>query len=102
VKDGLVYAADLAGFLNCLDAATGKLHWKHNLDAAVWGSPYWVDGKVYIGDEDGEVAVFKAGPTLEEIAVNSMDNAVYSTPVAANGVLYVMNRKNLYAIAEKP
>ena len=27
--------------------------------AAAWGSPLIVDGKVYIGDEDGDVTVFR-------------------------------------------
>jgi hypothetical protein len=29
-----------------------------------------------------------------------MVNSVYTTPVAANGVLYITNRKTLFAIAE--
>ena len=28
--------------------------------AAVWGSPMVVDGKVYLGDEDGDVVVLQA------------------------------------------
>ncbi len=28
-----------------------------------------------------------------------MGNTVYSTPVAANGVLYIMTRSHIYAIA---
>ena len=27
--------------------------------AAVWGSPLVVDGKVYLGDEDGDVVVLR-------------------------------------------
>ncbi|NIV48431.1 MAG: hypothetical protein GWN46_17345, partial [Gammaproteobacteria bacterium] len=29
--------------------------------AAIWGSTFVADGKVYIGDEDGDIAVLKAG-----------------------------------------
>lgn len=29
-----------------------------------------------------------------------MGSAVYSTPVVANGVLYIMNRNELYAISQ--
>jgi outer membrane protein assembly factor BamB len=100
VADGLVYNADLSGFLYCFDAKTGKLHWKYDTYSALWGSPYVVDGKVMIGTEDGDVHVFKHGTTMEKIAVNHLDNSVYTTPVAANGVLYITNRRALFAIAD--
>jgi outer membrane protein assembly factor BamB len=101
VKDGLVYASDIAGYLHCLDQKTGRPHWVHDMLAAVWGSPAWIDGKVYLGDEDGDVTVLKAGKELEVIAEMNMENAVYSTPVAANGVLYLNNRTTLFALQEK-
>lgn len=100
VADGLAYVADLSGFLYCLDAATGKQHWKYDTLAAVWGSPYVVDGKVMLGDEDGEVVVLKHDKTLTELATMDMGNAVYTTPVAAHGTLYVTNRRMLFAIEQ--
>ena len=30
------------------------------MQAAMWGSALAVDGKVYIGDEDGDIAIFEA------------------------------------------
>jgi len=98
VADGLLYAADLSGFLYCLDAKTGGLHWKHDTFAAIWGSPTVIDGKVFLGTEDGEVLVFKHGKEKKLLATNDMGNAVYTTPVAANGVLYITNRNMLFAI----
>ena len=85
IENGLLYAADLSGFLYCFDAQSGKQYWRYDALAAVWGSPYVVDGKVYLGDEDGEVAVFKHAKELQELALNDMGNSVYTTPVAANG-----------------
>ena len=67
--------------------------------ASVWGSPLAADGKVYLGDEDGDVAVLKAGTEMKKISEVDMGNSVYSTPVPANGVLYIMTRSELYAIA---
>ncbi len=99
IKDGLMYIADLAGFFYCLDVANGALHWKHDLLAAVWGSPMVVDGKVYIGDEDGDVLIIKHGKTLDIINEINMGSAVYTTPSPANGVLYIATRSHLYAIA---
>ena len=101
ISDGVLYAANFSGFLHALDLTTGKLLWEHDLLAAVWGSPYVVDGKVLIGDEDGDIAVLQAGKTHELLSEVNMGNSVYSTPVVANGVLYIMTRSRLYAIAQK-
>lgn len=100
VKDGLVYYPDYSGFLHCLDAKTGKVYWTHDLFAAVWGSPMLIDGKIYLGDEDGDVVVMQAGKTKKVIAETNMGSSVYSTAVPANGVLYISNRNQLYALAE--
>jgi outer membrane protein assembly factor BamB len=99
IADGLVYISDFSGFLHCLDAKSGASYWTFDVLAAVWGSPLAADGKVYLGDEDGDVVVLLAGKELKKIAEMNMGSSVYSTPVPANGVLYIMNRSELYAIA---
>jgi outer membrane protein assembly factor BamB len=98
IADGVLYAADLSGFLYCLDVKTGRRHWRFDTYAAVWGSPYVVDGKVLLGTEDGEVIVLKHGTEMKELARNDLQYSVYSTPAAANGVLYVTSRRALFAI----
>jgi outer membrane protein assembly factor BamB len=100
IKDGIVYASNLSGFVYALDLQTGKPYWEHDMFAAVWGSPFVADGKVYLGDEDGDVTVFKAGKTKEVLAEMNMGNAVYTTPYAKDGVLYVLSRNRLFAIKD--
>ena len=102
IKDGIVYEADFSGFLHCLDAKTGQVYWTHDLFAAVWGSPMLVDGKIYLGDEDGDVLIMQEGKTKKVIAEINMGSSVYSTAVPANGVLYITNRNQLYALAASP
>ncbi|NIP19437.1 MAG: PQQ-binding-like beta-propeller repeat protein, partial [Xanthomonadales bacterium] len=46
IHDGLLYIADLSGFVYCFDVETGKLHWKYDTFAAIWGSTFVADGKV--------------------------------------------------------
>ena len=98
IHDGLVYIADLSGFVYCFDAETGKLHWKYDTFAAIWGSPWYADGKVYIGDEDGDIAVLKAGTNMELLHEANMGAAVYTTPVARDGVMYVVSRNKIFAL----
>ena len=98
IKDGLLFLADFSGLFHCLDAKTGKPHWSHDMLAASWGSPLIVDGKVYTGDEDGDVTIVELSPTLNVIAELNMGNSVYSTPIVANNILYIGNRTHLFAI----
>jgi outer membrane protein assembly factor BamB len=100
VHEGLVYFADFSGFVHCLDAKTGQPYWTHDMFAAVWGSTMYIDGKIYIGDEDGDVTVLQAGKELKVLAESNMNSSVYSTPVPANGVLFMNNRNQLFALAE--
>jgi outer membrane protein assembly factor BamB len=97
---GLLFIADYSGYVYCLDARTGKLHWRHDMQAHIWGSCFVVDGKVYIGDEDGDVFVFAVSPEKKVLGEMNLAAAVYGTPVVANGTLYVNSQTHLYAVAE--
>jgi outer membrane protein assembly factor BamB len=98
IKDDLLFIADFSGLIHCLDAKTGKPHWTHDMLAASWGSGLIVDGKVYIGDEDGDVTILKLSPELEVLGEINMGNSVYTTPVVANGKLFIANKTHIFAI----
>jgi len=98
IHDGVLYYPDFSGFLHALDPKTGEVFWVHDMFAAVWGSPLVADGKVYLGDEDGDIVVIQAGKTLKILAEINMGSSVYGTPVPANGVLFVNSRNQLFAI----
>ena len=100
IQDGLLFTADFSGYVYCLDAATGQLYWTYNSYGSIWGSTLVADGKVYVGNEDGDVAVLRAGKKLEVLAKMNMGSAVYSTPVAKDGILYITSRSKLFALAE--
>lgn len=129
IVDGIVYITELRGDLHCLDAKTGKEFWQFDPGASVWGSAYYVDGKVLYATDAGVLYVFKHDPkpqTIDELegldgltakeardrkkakrkevadkyllAKVDLDAPVRSTPVVANGVLYVMTEKTLFAL----
>lgn len=98
VADGLVYIADFSGFLHCLDAVTGQEVWKHDLFSAVWASPLVADGKVYLGDEDGDVVVLAHGREKKLLAEMNMGGSVFGTVTPANGRLFLNTQTRLFAI----
>ena len=101
IRDGVLYIPSLSGFLHALDPETGEEFWTYDAFAAVWGSPFVADGKVYLGDEDGDVAVLRAGRELELLDEINMGAAVYSTPVAGDdGALYILTRNRLWALKD--
>jgi outer membrane protein assembly factor BamB len=101
VHDGIVYYPDFSGFLHALDAKTGQVYWTHDMFAAVWGSPLVVEGRVYLGDEDGDITILQAGRELKVIGEMNMGSSVYSTPVPANGALFINGRNQLFALGVK-
>ena len=98
VHDGLVYAAELNGFIRCLDAASGKRYWEHDLKATVWGSSLWADRRIYIGTEDGDIWVFAHGKEKKILAKNEMGEPVYATPAVVNDMLFIATSSHLHAL----
>ncbi len=96
---GLLFVGDFSGFLHCLDADTGKLYWTHDLKAHIWGSTLVADGKVYVGDEDGDFFVLAAGKEKKVISETNLGSPVYGTAVVANGVIYVQSNTHLFAFS---
>lgn len=118
IQDDILYIADFSGLFHCLDAKTGKPHWTYDMLSATWGSPLLVEGKVYIGDEDGDVAIFRHSADPNVAMKNESDegdtpdykpfygeinmgNSVYSTPIVAGNVLYIANKSHLFAIVNE-
>jgi outer membrane protein assembly factor BamB len=98
--DGLLFINDFSGFTYCLDAETGKLYWKHDHKAHMWGSTLVADGKVYTGDEDGDFTIFAAAKEEKVLFNTNLGAPIYSTPIVANGVLYVSSNSHLYALQD--
>lgn len=104
IKDGLLYISDYSGLVHCLDAKgtdDGKpiVHFTFDMLSLSWGSALIADGRVFIGDEEGDVSVFEFGSENKEpIEEIFMGSSVYSTPVAANGSIYISTKDKLFCI----
>lgn len=101
VQDGLVYAADLRGFLYCLEASSGRELWYHDLGDTVSASPFLVDGKVYLGNWAGQMYVFAQGRQKRLLQTNEMETQILNSPAVANGVLYLPTATHLFAISHR-
>jgi len=93
ISDGLVYVADVAGRLHCVDAETGRGYWIHETNSQhLLGSTLVADGKVYMPTQKG-LFILAAGKEERLLNRVSVGAPIYSTPVAANGTLYIVSNK---------
>jgi len=96
----LLFVGDFSGFIHCLDAETGKPYWVHDMKAHMWSSTLVADGKVYAGDEDGDFIILAATKEKKVISESNFGSPIYSTPIVANGVMYIGTQTHLYALQD--
>ncbi len=101
VIDGAVYFVNDRGIMTCLDSETGELHWQSRLRGGFSSSPLFADGKIYIGNHDGEMFVIE--PNKEELVIlaeNTLDSQIMASPAAFGKTLYVRTAESLYRFEE--
>lgn len=93
-----LYMISEVGILSCLDAATGKLHYRKRIGANFSASPIFVDGRIYMCDENGKTTVFKPGKQYEELAANQLPGRFMASPAVAGKSLFLRTDTHLYRI----
>jgi outer membrane protein assembly factor BamB len=96
------YRLSNPGLLRCWKVADGELVFNERLqNVATRCSPIaTADGRIYLASA-GRSYVIKAGPKLEILATNDLDDASDAAPAVSGGRLYLKGRKFLYCIGKK-
>jgi outer membrane protein assembly factor BamB len=95
---GLIYTVKNGGLLACLDARDGKvLKYERLRDSGdYYSSPVAGDGKIYLLNDRGCLAVVRAGRDWEVLSVSDFQEDVYATPALADGRIYLRTAGHLY------
>lgn len=100
--DYLYTVNDMASIVTCFEAATGAVMWQQRLGRprreGFSASPVFVDGKVFITNDDGETFVLKAGPEFELLHVNDIGAPTLASPALVDGRWYIRTERELVAI----
>ena len=107
--DGILYHVDNSANLTAFDAASGEELWKHNIGIAQRASPIIGDGKIYVADVDGKFHILKMNGREEPEVLHVEEfkepdgslTQINGSPAIANGRIYLMTTRELYAIGEK-
>ena len=103
VKGEHLYWVTDGGLATCAELATGKILWSERaFSKAVSASPLLAGDNVVAVAEDGKAVVFRATPKgFEKVAENALGEAVFASPAAADGRLYLRGSRHLYALGAK-
>lgn len=97
VGDELYIVSD-NGVAACLDAKTGKEHWRERLGGNFSASPLFAAGRIYVQDENGTTHVLKPGQAFEKLATNALPGKTLASPAAIEGALILRTDKALYRL----
>ena len=100
VVGDLIFQAEYNGNIHCLDATNGKILWTHATNSRIWSSTMVADGKVYCGNEDGELVILKASRELQLIGKIDFYTPIYCTPVVANNTIFVSTMTHVFAVGK--
>lgn len=98
-----IYVLNDKGFLNCLEAETGKVVYEgQRIELGTYSSsPLLADGKLYSISEEGVTTVVKAGLKFEILAVNKLDEHTLASPVAVDNQIFIRTADHLYCFQKK-
>ncbi len=95
-----LYMLSDGGLVMCLDAKTGKTHYRQRVGGNFSASPIAVDGRIYCCGEDGKTIVFAPGKKYHELAVNRLKGRFMASPAVAGQALYLRTDTHLYRIEQ--
>jgi len=103
-KGFLYFLKDRVGFLTCLDAATGKVHYSNKRlkgPRHIFASPVGAQDRIYILGRDGTTLVVNHGPELNVLAKNSLDDKFAASPVIIGNEIFLRGSNYLYCISKE-
>jgi outer membrane protein assembly factor BamB len=100
-SDCLYLCEQKAGIIHCLNAKTGKRHFRQRLPGAtgLTASPWTMDGKVFFLDQSGQTFVLAPGPQYKLLATNKLpDEMFWASAAVAGDSLFLRGVDHLYCI----
>lgn len=100
--DGTYYQITRGGILSATDAQTGQDRWEDRLQGRFLPSPIVLGDKLLICDDPGHCYLVKVNPKkFELVGTNALPEMITSSPVVADGALFIRSAGALYKIAKK-
>ena len=97
---GMLFAVSDSGSAYCLDAATGRELWRHNIGGQHYASPVAVGDAIYFSNTRGATTVVAAEPDYRELSRNDLPEGIYASAAPLDGCIYIRTTAAVYCIAD--
>src|SRR6266700_591874 len=98
VVGDLVWLWSDSGILTCLNAPTGEIRYQERVGGDFFGSPVWVDGRLFCVSTSGALVVVEASDKFNVLHRYPLNERCHSTPAVAGGRMFVRTEKHLWSI----
>jgi outer membrane protein assembly factor BamB len=99
--DGRLFQVTRGGVVSCTDAKTGQDIWEDRFEGQHLPSPIAAGERIYFCNDRGDCTVIRAADKFEVLARNKLADGMTSSPVAADGALFLRTKTALYRIESK-
>src|SRR5438105_4910788 len=87
-----------AGIVTCLDAPIGKIRYQERAGGNYFGSPVWIDGRLFCVSTSGELVVLEASDSFNVLHRFPLNELCHSTPAVALGRLFIRTENHLLSV----
>ena len=102
IGNELYFVSDSGGIFTCLDASTGREHYRERLGGNHSSSPIFADGRIYLASREGVTSVIQPGVAFQLISHNKLAGKIMASPAAVDTALFVRTDTAMYRIEQIP
>jgi outer membrane protein assembly factor BamB len=94
----LIWLWSDGGILTCVDAPSGEIRYQERVGGNFFGSPVWIDGRLYCVSTAGELVVAEASDKFNVLHRFLLNDTCHTTPAVALGRMFIRTEKHLLSI----
>jgi outer membrane protein assembly factor BamB len=93
----LVWLWSDGGIVTCLQAKNGEIRYQERVGGDFFGSPVWIDGRLFCVSAAGELIVLEASDTFKVLHRYGLQELCRTTPAVALGKMFIRTEKHLWS-----
>jgi outer membrane protein assembly factor BamB len=86
------------GIVTCMHAPTGEIRYQERVGGNFFGSPVWVDGRLFCISTSGEIVVVAATDKFNVLHRFALNETCHTTPAVALGRMFIRTEKHLLSV----